>query len=584
MEEDKAQLEFANRQLAALAETAKVFGATPTEDELLSVAPRQLTQSLEFDRATIWYYRDGTFSLASYHFEHDPPERIARWLEHIEQKGDRYPPHFHRAVVERRTIHVANLRDDPEWTVDDTIEPDVTSLVITPLILSSGPAGVLIGNLDIQQRAFTDADIARLETFATMLALRLDNIRNYQQLETLVSERTAALRSSEDRFQSIETNISDIICSVSPDGLITYISPNVGMYTDATPADIVGHSWADSAHPDDQGRLRRFLDSMAAPDHYESGVEARWQQQDSSWVWWGVKGAPIMNEDGTLREIIIVSRDITEYKEMIAQLASANDQVRTKQAQLVQSEKMASLGLLVAGIAHEINTPVGAIHSMHDTLVRAVGKLRKTISDSVGDDHPATAKLVKALEVIDEANRVIDSGTQRVTEIVRRLRAFARLDEAELKTVDIHEGLDDTLMLMHHELKRGVTIERDYGELQPIPVYPGRLNQVFLNVINNARQAMDNQGTITISTRLSEQQITIRIGDTGPGIAPDHLKRIFDPGFTTKGVGVGTGLGLSIVYQIIEDHRGEITVESTVGEGTTFTITLPTNLDELVPT
>jgi signal transduction histidine kinase len=170
-----------------------------------------------------------------------------------------------------------------------------------------------------------------------------------------------------------------------------------------------------------------------------------------------------------------------------------------------------------------------------------------------------------------------------VTEIVRRLRSFARLDQAELKRADIHEGLEDTLALIHHELKHTIVVKREYGNIPPISCYPGRLNQVFLNLLNNARQAIRGKGEIGIRTFVREERVHIVVSDTGSGISPENLRKIFDPGFTTKGVGVGTGLGLSICYQIVRDHRGEIRVESEPGKGATFTVILPMDLDQSAP-
>ncbi len=262
-------------------------------------------------------------------------------------------------------------------------------------------------------------------------------------------------------------------------------------------------------------------------------------------------------------------------QKVLDELAVANQELRQTQAQLVQSEKMAALGSLVAGIAHEINTPVGAICSMHDTLTRAVGKLKKEIAPDDGGD----SKLQATIKVIEDASEVIQSGSSRVTTIVRRLRSFARLDEAEMKRVDIHEGLEDTLILVHHELKYHVTVHRNYGDLPHVECYPARLNQVFLNLLVNARQAIEGDGDITITTSHRDDKVYIEIKDNGRGIPEEQVSKIFDPGFTTKGVGVGTGLGLSICYQIIQDHKGEIIVGSKVGEGTTFTIVLPVDLD-----
>ncbi len=263
---------------------------------------------------------------------------------------------------------------------------------------------------------------------------------------------------------------------------------------------------------------------------------------------------------------------------VLDELAETNRELQETQTHLIQSEKMASLGNLVAGIAHEINTPVGAINSMHDTLIRAVGKLKETLETTLSEAYNENRAMQASLKVIADANRVIATGTERVTGIVRSLRSFARLDEAELKEVDIHEGIDNTLMLVHHDVKNRIEVVKAYGDIPPIVCYPSRLNQVFLNLLVNASQAIEGEGEIGIRTVMVDEKVHIAIRDSGVGIPPENLGKVFDPGFTTKGV--GTGLGLSICYQIVKDHRGEIEVESEVGEGTTFTVILPTVLDE----
>jgi signal transduction histidine kinase len=219
---------------------------------------------------------------------------------------------------------------------------------------------------------------------------------------------------------------------------------------------------------------------------------------------------------------------------------------------------------------------------MHDTLVRAITRLKEHVKTAAPEVFENDERLKSLFAMIDESNQVIRSGASRVGEIVRRLRSFARLDEAELKKVDLHEGLEDTLTLVHHEIKHNIQVVRQYGKLPAMSVYPSRLNQVFLNLLNNARQAIRDKGTITIKTWIEGKTANISISDDGIGIPRENLARIFDPGFTTKGVGIGTGLGLSICYQIMKDHRGRIDVESEVGKGSTFTLRLPTNLDEIL--
>jgi PAS domain S-box-containing protein len=291
---------------------------------------------------------------------------------------------------------------------------------------------------------------------------------------------------------------------------------------------------------------------------------------------------PIRSETGEIVRYAGIARDISAIKKVLNDLEEVNKNLRDTQSQLVQSEKMASLGTLVAGVAHEINTPIGAVSSMQDTLFRTLEKLKGMIESRFPEGCADLPDIEATLKVIDDANRVIKPGTERVINIVRRLRSFARLDEAEVKTVDIHEGLEDTLVLIYHELKHNISIVKNYGDIPQIACYPGQLNQVFLNILINAKQAIRGKGKITITTSVREGKVHIAIQDSGIGIAKEDLIKVFDPGFTTKGVGVGTGLGLSICYQIIQGHRGEIKAESKPGKGSTFTIILPTNLDVLI--
>jgi len=365
-------------------------------------------------------------------------------------------------------------------------------------------------------------------------------------------------------------------------GKLTYVSPQFEKSTGYKTADVIGNTIDEFIHKDD------------LPDHFEwittgirelerrVGYEFRLFDKDGNTRWFSTNSSVIKNSDNEILEIVGVAHDITEMKLVLKELEETNKNLRQTQAQLVQSEKMASLGLLVAGIAHEINTPIGAINSMHQTLVNAMEKMHNIASKEFGDLFLKNPDFIRTSDIIREANRVIKTGTSRVTEIVRRLRSFARLDEAELKNCNIHDGIDDTLLLIHHEIKHGIDIVKKYGDIPSIACYLGRLNQVFMNILINAKQSMSGKGTITIETFRKNNSVCIRFSDTGVGIPKDKIDKIFDPGFTTKGVGIGTGLGLSICYQIIQDHHGQISVESEVGKGTSFTIEIPMNLDETV--
>ena len=372
----------------------------------------------------------------------------------------------------------------------------------------------------------------------------------------------------------------DVITVIDKDGHIVERNPAHEQRTGWTDEDVVGKSMFEFLGPQKAAEIKQ---AIAATGSYRGEAEGMAKSGVSIPI--DISIFPIHDAEGELDLYVTMGRDITKIKIALNELAKTNRELRETQAQLVQSEKMASLGSLVAGIAHEINTPVGAMTSMHDTLMRAIEKLKEHLTSKNRGDKEGfenDKRLNKLFDVIDESNQVIKSGASRVGEIVRRLRSFARLDEAEIKKVDVHEGLDDTLTLVHHEIKHHIEIVKDYGEVPPMSVYPSRLNQVFLNLLNNARQAVKEKGTITIRTGVEDAQAIIAFSDDGVGIEPENLKKIFDPGFTTKGVGVGTGLGLSICYQIIQDHHGTIEAESTPGDGTTFTIRLPLNLDEIL--
>ncbi len=378
-------------------------------------------------------------------------------------------------------------------------------------------------------------------------------------------------------YREVFIHSIDVIVVIDQDGHIIERNPAHRRRTGFTDEDVVGKSAFDFLGADKADQIKQAIATDGSYRGEASGVT-----KDGKRIPIDISVFPIHNERGELELFVTMGRDMTAIQKALTELADMNQELRQTQAQLVQSEKMASLGSLVAGIAHEINTPVGAMTSMHDTLLRGVEKMKEHLKARDAEAFEADAKLNSLFEVIETSNQVIKSASSRVGEIVRRLRSFARLDEAELKKSDLHEGLEDTLTLVHHEIKHHIEVVKEYGEVPPISVYPSRLNQVYLNLLNNARQAIKEKGTITIRTGVEDSMAFVSVTDDGVGMEKETLKKIFDPGFTTKGVGVGTGLGLSICYQIIQDHRGKIDVTSTVGKGTTFTLRIPLNLDVLL--
>ena len=269
------------------------------------------------------------------------------------------------------------------------------------------------------------------------------------------------------------------------------------------------------------------------------------------------------------------------------ELRRNKDALESLQAQIIQSEKMASLGQLAAGVAHELNNPAGFLYGNMEMLGELVRGLERLLAFyetvPLGGEEATHASAIKG--EIDYEHTLADlrsiigdcrDGAGRIRDVVQNLRTFSRLDEAEFKKVDIHEGIDSTIRLLTHFYGDGrVTLLRDYGELPPVDCYAGQLNQVWLNLLVNAAYAVRDGGEVRITTRGEAGRVRIRVSDTGRGITPEHLTRVFDPFFTTKPVGEGTGLGLSVTYSIVERHGGEITVESKLGKGTTFTVTLP---------
>jgi len=244
-------------------------------------------------------------------------------------------------------------------------------------------------------------------------------------------------------------------------------------------------------------------------------------------------------------------------------------------ARMVQSEKMASLGQLVAGVAHEINNPISAISSSQQSMTRSIEKLTSTLKPSkVETEQNSDVSL--ALKVLENTGNVISDGSKRIAEIVARLKSFAKLDEAELQNVNIHRGIDETLALLEHDFQDRIVVSREFGSIPNITCNPRQLNQVWLNLLINTSEAQQKGGgEIRISTSQLNGKIAVEIKDNGSGISKDDLKRIFDPGFTTKSKGTGTGLGLAICFQIVESHNGKIEVQSEVGNGTKFTVFLP---------
>jgi PAS domain S-box-containing protein len=333
-----------------------------------------------------------------------------------------------------------------------------------------------------------------------------------------------------------------------------------------------GRLLVDMAHPDERERLAAFFARHLQGEDVGRVERLRLVRVDD--------GRELLCDTSfhlphTSRATVANMLDVTEkvrameqVKEYAAELEATNSELRSAQAQLVQQGKMAALGALVAGVAHDVNTPLGSIKANAELSGQLLDRLSTSLAD--GDD-----KASRTIDALRRAQQTSLSASDRIATTVEALRRFARLDESERKAVDLHEGLDSSIELLGHMRGDRVRLVRYYGELPKLLCRPGDINQVFMSLLTNAHQAIENEGEIVVKTWSSGEAALIQVRDDGVGIDPADRGRLFDPGFTTKGVGVGSGLGLSIAYRIVADHGGHIEVEGERGEGACFTVRLP---------
>ncbi|BBA70597.1 PAS domain S-box protein [Geobacter sulfurreducens] len=397
-------------------------------------------------------------------------------------------------------------------------------------------------------------------------------MEKHDELSALFNQVEMAKREWEQTLD----RIGDLVLMVDRDGRIRRFNRSVAELAGLSYDEVLGREWRPLLLNRDMEQIR----------FTECGGEL-FHRPTERWFFCAVY--PYARGEREEEGSVVTLHDTTEVKKVGEALEKAYGELKEAQTQMLQREKMASIGQLAAGVAHEINNPIGFIMSNLGTLGKYLERLRgfiaaqdEIINELEGDEASRRLGLAKKTLKIDYiledvGNLVAESldGAERVKQIVQDLKSFSRVDEAEVKVVDLHECLESTINIVWNELKYKAVLNKEYGNVPLLMCNPQQLNQVFMNLLVNAGHAIEGHGEIGVRTWQEDGDIFIAVSDTGCGIPEELRARIFEPFFTTKEVGRGTGLGLSISYDIVKKHGGEITVASEVGKGTTFTVRLP---------
>ncbi|MBD2310577.1 PAS domain-containing protein [Desertifilum sp. FACHB-1129] len=495
------------------------------------------------------------------------------------------------------------------------IVPHIAPL-IEPLYRQVLETGQAILNLEVSEESFTQSDNPRSwevsyfplqDETGTITGLGVVGIETTEQKAALRERKRAeeALRASEQRYQNLAQLSPVGIFQTLIDGECIYANERTCYLTGRTAEELLGGGWMNAIHPDDRERMIQEWQKAASEQNYHYQCEYRFLRPNGEICWVLCQTLPELEADGTIKSYVGTLTDISAHKNAEQAIQKALEELQQTQAQLIQSEKMSSLGQLVAGVAHEINNPVNFIYGNLAPAREYTSDLLELLHSYQTTYPNPSPEILDQIEEIDleflieDLPRLLSSmevGADRIRQIVLSLRNFSRLDEAEMKAVDIHEGIDSTLLILQNRLKfkadrPAIAILKDYSRLPRIECYAGQLNQVFMNILTNAIDALEeynkqrslaeiqaNPSTIQITTHhlLETARVAISIKDNGPGMSESVRSRLFNPFFTTKPVGQGTGLGLAISHQIIvEKHGGSLQCTSQLGQGSEFRIEIP---------
>ncbi|MFZ5875298.1 MAG: ATP-binding protein [Nitrospirota bacterium] len=467
-------------------------------------------------------------------------------------------------------------------------------------------------------------DVGGVEQSVSQLIHRMQE--NMAELETkarLLDESERRLGDATMYSSQIIAAIADFVIVTNPQLQVTKVNPAIQTALGYQADELSGRPIETVLRGTDGGNVLLGQDELAQLTKVGAlwGKSGMLRSREGEGIPVQTNLSVVKDGGGQLNGIVIVARDVRETLRLVSDLqqakATLEDRVRQrtveiehalrerekalsevtrKDDQLIRQEKMASLGQLAAGVAHEINNPVGFVNSNLQMLQTYLSDLTRYVERASAltaellRGEPRESVVVQVQELVrwgeqaqlmqtveDAKQSVVESieGLNRVKKIVSALREFSHADQDDPAWADLNEGLESTINIVWNELKYKTTLHRDYGDLPKVLCYPHQLNQVFMNLLVNAAQAIPERGDIWVKTWAEGENVYIDVRDTGAGIPEEQLSKVFDPFFTTKPVGQGTGLGLSIVYGIVERHGGTVRVVSRVGEGTTFHLSFP---------
>ncbi|HON60120.1 MAG TPA: ATP-binding protein [Smithella sp.] len=441
--------------------------------------------------------------------------------------------------------------------------------------------------------------------------------RKFERRSDVRKQNQEAIREHMEKYRVLLKDIKDAYFEVDVLGNFTVVNTAMCDALGYGPAELIGEKYWTLMDKEVAKLLKEAVEDLHQKDQPVHLLDMVARKKDGARIVYEAMVSVIRDVDGVVIGFRGVGRDVTRRREMeaelkrnqeellkknreidesrekleaaLAELKKTYEELKASQMKILQQEKMASIGQLAAGVAHEINNPMSFVASNLSTLEKYIKRLDdfiRTLSAAVESvKDPGVMQTVmekrgqlKVDHVLEDAKLLIKEsldGADRVKKIVQELKSFSRMDDEDYKIADINECIDSAITIVWNELKYKTTLKKEYGDLPKTKCYPRQINQVFVNLLINAVNSIADKGVITIRTWHEDGFIWMQVSDTGVGIPRQNLSRIFEPFFTTKEASKGTGLGLSITYDIVQRHKGEITVQSEVGAGSTFTVKIP---------